>query len=221
MHLVEELMAEHALIDTMLGSLRCFVQARIRDGVGTADAQDFVDFFRLYAGHFHHAREEDVFLAALVREAGLPIDHGPIAVIRAEHRELAVLLDALAPLLCTERLEAEEKSSLHDLARRYSHGLWHHIDAENSVIFPEGEDRLRRSSVRELQARPASAEELDARARAQELVKRYPPLEDPEVFRGEGCALCPAYGVRCDGLEREWWTDTEWEELDERARQMD
>jgi hypothetical protein len=35
--------------------------------------------------------------------------------------------------------------------------------------------------------------------------------------RGGGCVLCPSYGITCDGLEREWWTELEWEETWERS----
>jgi hemerythrin-like domain-containing protein len=219
--LIAQLTAEHELIDRTLGSLRCYVQRRIREALGPDDASGFLDFFRLYAGDFHHAREEAVFLSALVQQAGLPSDHGPIAIITAEHRELAAQLDELAPLLAAHSLSPEAQLALHELSVRYSHGLWHHIDAEDSVLFPEGVTRLRRSAVPELMARAPSPEQEAARVHALTLIDRYPPLHDPDVYRGEGCVHCPSYGVRCDGLEREWWTEHEWEDLDERSRHTD
>jgi hypothetical protein len=36
---------------------------------------------------------------------------------------------------------------------------------------------------------------------------------DPEVHRGDGCVACPSFGTTCDGLEREWWTELEWEDM--------
>jgi hypothetical protein len=32
--------------------------------------------------------------------------------------------------------------------------------------------------------------------------------------------MCPAYGVSCNGLEREWWNESEWEEIHERLTGM-
>jgi hypothetical protein len=31
--------------------------------------------------------------------------------------------------------------------------------------------------------------------------------------RGDGCVICPSYGVTCEGLEREWWNAHEWDEF--------
>ena len=46
-------------------------------------------FFRVFAGAFHHEREEVVLFPALIRDAGLPADRGPIAVILDDHRRMA------------------------------------------------------------------------------------------------------------------------------------
>jgi hypothetical protein len=69
--------------------------------------------------------------------------------------------------------------------------------------------------VRELPGRGPTQEELEARAEGKALLSRWAPLEDREVFRGEGCILCPAYGVSCRGVEKEWWSD-EWDEVHDR-----
>jgi hypothetical protein len=59
--------------------------------------------------------------------------------------------------------------------------------------------------------------EQEAHAFGTTLLATYPPLHDAEAVRGGGCVLCPSYGTTCDGLEREWWTDLEWEETWERS----
>ena len=58
-----------------------------------------------------------------------------------------------------------------------------------------------------------SAAEAAAREAGAALPLRYPPVEDAALTRGDGCFLCRAYGDTCDGLEAEWWSDTEWEEF--------
>jgi len=96
------------------------------------------------------------------------------------------------------------------------HALWHHIDAENSVLFPECEPRLRRNGVVDLPSRGMTPDESQALEAGRALVARYPPPSDPGVMRGEGCIMCPAFGVTCRGLEREWWNEWEWDEFEDR-----
>jgi len=207
------LMAEHELIDRVLGSLRAYVEDRARGTGDPADGPTFMVFFRRFAGDFHHAREEEILFQALVQKAELPADRGPIATMTADHRHLAELLDRLEPLLGQGELDAATAEGLRRLALAYSHALWHHIDAENSVILPESEIRLQRHRIQELPSRPPSAAELQARADGEALILKYPPLQDREVLRGDGCVHCPAFGDTCRGLEREWWNEWEWEEF--------
>jgi hypothetical protein len=129
---------------------------------------------------------------------------------------MAMLLDGLQGLLGAPLATAEERHHLEALAVDYSRSLWRHIDAENSVMFPEGQERLRRFHILELPSRPMTGEEASAREAGLALVARYPPLHDPVVHRGDGCIACPSYGTTCEGLELEWWTDLEWEDMRER-----
>jgi len=112
--------------------------------------------------------------------------------------------------------DSADRARVKELAVDYSRSLWHHIDAENSVMFPEGEEKLRRFHIRELDSRPPTAEEMAARDAGLELLAAYPPFHDPEVMRGDGCVACPSYGITCDGLEHEWWTDLEWDDMRQR-----
>jgi hypothetical protein len=86
------------------------------------------------------------------------------------------------------------------LAIRYSHALWRHIDAENSVLRPEGGERLRRCGICELPDRPMSEAEAGAREDAAQLPVRYPPVEDASLTRGDRCFMCRAHGDTCVGL---------------------
>ena len=214
MRLIEELVAEHELIDAVVGSLRAYVSARLA-GAGDASAgPKFVAFLRLYAGHFHHAREEDTLFVALRERAELP-EEGPLAVLREDHRRTAGLLDAMAPLLGRAELDPAQADELRGLAVRYSRLLWHHIDAENSVLFPESESRLRKQGVLELPSRAMTPGEAEAMALGRSLVTEYPPEIDPDIVRGDGCACCPALVENCPGLERGWWSESEWDELED------
>jgi hemerythrin-like domain-containing protein len=221
--LIQELRAEHDLIEAVAASLRAFVRLRLRGEGDPADGPGFVRFLRLYAGHFHHAREEDTLFSALTGRAALPAS-GPIEALVGDHHRLAKLLDEIDALLQRDA----SAPGLHALAERtaearrlergaveYSRALWSHIDAENSVLFPEAEARLRKAGVCELPSRALTADEEEARGMGEALVGRYPPLHDAVAMRGDGCVCCPAMGERCRGLELEWWNEWEWEEFED------
>jgi hemerythrin-like domain-containing protein len=211
MILLDELLAEHDVIERVAGALLTYTAVAAGDG-SVEDAEAFLRFFRLYANQFHHAREEDTLFVALRDRAGLPADRGPIATMIADHERMAGLLAEM------------DESLRHDVgtggfresSTAYVHALWRHIDAENSVLFPECEPRLRRNGVTELPSRPMTPDERDALTAGQALAARYPPPANPDVMRGEGCVMCPAFGVTCRGLELEWWNEWEWDEFEDR-----
>lgn len=215
MELINQLRAEHDLIEQVAGSLRTFVRQRARGEGDLADGARFMAFFRRYAGEFHHAREEDTLFVALQREAELPGDRGPIAVLLDDHHRMAGLLDQMDPLIGSELADAEARATLESLGLEYSRQLWQHIDAENSVLLPESEQRLRRHSVLELPSRPMTTEEDDARSLGETLLRRYPPVHERDVMRGDGCVFCPAFYDTCRGVEHEWWNEWEWDEFED------
>lgn len=213
MRLLEELRAEHELIDRVAGSLRTFAGARARGECGPADGAAFRRFFRLWAGAWHHAREEETLFPALAAKAELSPAHGPIAAFVEQHHEMTKVLDRLDPLLDLEPLGADDASLLADLVTAYTRELGRHIDAENSVLLPESEVRLRQANVLELEGRAPTGGELDARAEGERLAAAWAFTPDDGGVRGEGCVVCPSYGTTCSGVEAEWWNSSEWEEF--------
>jgi hemerythrin-like domain-containing protein len=211
--LIDELRAEHDLIERVAGSLRAYARARSRGEASSADGPRFLAFFRLYAGRFHHGREEDTLFVALQRDAELPGDRGPVAALLDDHHRMARLLDGMEPLAGSEGPGAAE--AFETIALEYSEQLLHHVDAENSVMLPESELRLRRHAVHELPTREMTGEEAAARATGEELVLAYPPRHEPGIVRGDGCVVCPAFTRTCQGVEREWWNLWEWEEFED------
>ena len=213
MKLIDSFQDEHLLIDQVLGSFRTYVGGLVK---GTADPDDgrrFATFFTEFAGHFHHERER-VFLDALVTDAELPGDRGPVHAVACEHAQMEEWLCEMTPYLEQRPQSEDHRVRLQALATRYSHALWRHIDAENSVLYPEGVERLHRCGIHELPDRPMSEAEAATREDGAALLVRYPPLvRDTALVRGDGCFMCRAYGETCDGLEAEWWTELEWEEF--------
>jgi hemerythrin-like domain-containing protein len=204
MRFLEELRTEHDLIERAAASLLAFSRAGT---FTTADARDFVDFFEIYAGSFHHQREERILFPALTGQLHLP-KHGPIDVFLRDHHWMAGLLAGMR--------RATELQEFSSLACEYAQALVTHIDAENSVLLPEAGDRLRRAAIIELPSPDLSAEEVFARDLGESLILRFPARgADAGLLRGEGCVMCPSYGDTCSGIEREWWNEWEWEEFDE------
>lgn len=213
MRLVDELREEHVGIERMLGSLATYVSARVGGRGDPADAAAFLDFFRLWAGRYHHAREEDTLFPVLLERLPIRPDSGPVRSLFDQHAAMAKTLEEFAPLLAEPGDEGER---LLGLSTAHRHALLAHIDAENSVLLPESEARLLRAGVPDLVGRLPDAAERGARDGAERLLVLYPPAEDPGAIRGEGCVICPSYGVSCEGLEREWWSEQEWEDFRER-----
>jgi hemerythrin-like domain-containing protein len=214
--LLDELRAEHVVIERTLGSLRTYVSARLAGGGDPADGAAFVRFFTLYAGRYHHAREEDTLFPALLAHLPIRPDSGPVRSLFDQHATMARTLAELAPLLSEPVLAGSDRARAADLSSGYVRSLLAHIDAENSVLLPESETRLRRAGVADLGGRDPDAEERAALGEAGRLAEAYPPSEDPGAIRGEGCVICPSYGVTCEGLEREWWSEQEWDDFRER-----
>lgn len=204
MRLFEEFKAEHLLVDRVAGSLIRFAEMTAGGEGSEEDVADFVEFFRVFVAGFHHEREEQTLFPVLVERAEVPADRGPLPSIEADHRAAAILVDELEEA-------GGNKERLASAARRLAHHLWEHVDKEDSVLFPESFERLRRNGVTLLEGRESTAEEEAARGLGEQLTVRFPPLDDPEVVRGDGCVACSAFGETCGGIETEWWNTWEHE----------
>jgi len=204
MGLLEEFADEHRLVDRVAGSLVRFAERAVNGATTPSDVADFGRFFAVFVAGYHHEREEQVLFPALVEHAEVPSDHGPLAVIEADHREAAALVDELAA-------RADDPDRVADVARRLAHHLWEHVDKEDSVLLPEAEQRLIRGGVSRLEGRPPTEDENAARDLGERLTERFPPLDDPDVVRGDGCVACSAFTETCGGIEKEWWNTWETE----------
>ena len=204
MRLFDEFKAEHLLVDRVAGSLIRFAEMTAGGESSEEDVADFVEFFRVFVAGYHHEREEQTLFPVLVERAEVPADKGPLPSIEADHRAAAILVDELEEA-------GGNQERLAGAARRLAHHLWEHVDKEDSVLFPESSERLRRNGVTRLEGRESTAEEEAARGLGEQLTVRFPPLDDPEVVRGDGCIACSAFGETCGGIETEWWNTWEHE----------
>jgi hemerythrin-like domain-containing protein len=204
MQLLDELGQEHRLVDEVAGSLVRFSQRAAEGDIEPSDVADFVRFFRVFVAGFHHQREEETLFPALVDRAEVPKDRGPLPAIAADHREAVLFVDALEAASRDPKRAAE-------VARRFANHLWEHVDKEESVLLPEARERLRRNGLTRLEGREPTDEEQGAREVGEQLTERFPPLDDPDHVRGDGCVVCSAFGETCAGIETEWWNTWEHE----------
>ncbi len=204
MPLLDELGDEHRLVDEVAGSLIRLSERAASGGVEPADVADFVRFFRVFVAGFHHQREEETLFPALVDRAEVPKGRGPLPAIAVDHREAVLFVDALEAATGDPERAAE-------VARRFALHLWEHVDKEESVLLPEARERLRRNGLTRLEGREPTAEEQAAREVGEQLTERFPPLDDPDHVRGDGCVVCSAFGETCRGIETEWWNTWEHE----------
>lgn len=143
----EDLMHEH---DAILFSLKVLEEIcsriELRKDVLVKDITDLIDFLKLFADKCHHGKEEG-FLFPALKEAGMPVENGPIGIMLAEHTMGRNFIRQMQESVTdTEfRKEAFGKS-----ARGYIALMRDHIEKENNVLFPMGDVKLTDSKQREL-----------------------------------------------------------------------
>jgi hemerythrin-like domain-containing protein len=100
---------------------------------------DAVDFIRNYADRFHHAKEEDVLFAALIRN-GMPEKHSPIEAMHMEHDQGRAHVRAMEEA-SQRALDGETSQSviIIENARGYAALLRGHIEKENDILYPLAE----------------------------------------------------------------------------------
>ena len=131
------LMAEHRVIEQVLGCLQAIVnQACSGGGLDVNDARDTIAFFRTFADRCHHAKEENHLFPALARK-GLSPDSGPVAVMLEEHEmgrtSIGDMADALDGYLSSRPGAA---AVFAQAAREYIELLNQHIGKEDGILFP-------------------------------------------------------------------------------------
>lgn len=198
--LVKQLRDQHDVIESVVGSLYHWAMAGQETEPRAREI--FLGFFRTWVNGFHHELEENLF-EALADKAEIPADRGPLMILRQEHEAATAVLDRL--------LIGEPGQATQVVVIELAHILWTHIDKENSVMLPEAGERLVRNGAGDLQGREPTAEEDRVRRQALACVERWTPRDDDDLYRGDGCMVCEAYGDSCGGIEKEWWNSWEWD----------
>ncbi len=118
--------------------------------VGSGTLEGLLEFFREFADHCHHGKEEEV-LFPFLEQKGMPRGGGPIGVMLYEHEQGRALIREMAEAAAANRKDEDGSGPRWaKAANAYAHLLREHIDKENNVLFvlaermlsPDEQDRL-------------------------------------------------------------------------------
>jgi hemerythrin-like domain-containing protein len=145
------LSGEHRVIEQVLACLEK-ITAGVEAG-GNFDAmsvRDAMEFFRHFADHFHHAKEEDVLFARLENKAGFSRAQGPTAILRSEHVQERNHVQAMRAVLDADKRRPNDMPRFVEHARAFVSSLRQHIQKEDRRLFPVAAEKLTPEELREL-----------------------------------------------------------------------
>jgi len=133
------LMDEHEGILLGLKILEKMVDL-VREGkkVENSGIEEMIEFFRLFADKCHHGKEEDLMFPAM-EKAGIPKEGGPIGQMLFEHKEGRKHITEMAVSIEGGTLKRDK---FIQAAENYITLLRAHIDKENKVLFPMGDQLI-------------------------------------------------------------------------------
>jgi len=150
----EILRHEHRVIEQVLAVLEKLADHAANNGRIDAElASQALDFFRHFADHCHHAKEEDLLFPALEAK-GFPREGGPTGVMLYEHEQGRALIRQMV-----EAIQAAETDSraaarkFAEAARQYVTLLRQHISKEDNILFVLAERTLNTSEQAEMLAK--------------------------------------------------------------------
>lgn len=137
------LRSEHEVILKVLSAVESIARKAERDRVlDVVSADEALEFIRNFADRCHHGKEEEHFFPSLVLH-GMPRNVGPIGVMLADHDEgrgyVKRMTSALADVKSSKPGAVAEFATA---AEAYVGLMRDHIDKENGVLFPMGDEML-------------------------------------------------------------------------------
>jgi hemerythrin-like domain-containing protein len=101
--------------------------------------QRFIEFTMLFTDRCNHGMEEKCLFPCLVR-LGIPDEGGPIGVMLAEHKLMRGIISRLERSSNDYLSTGSGLENALFLCMDYIFQLRQHVDKENGVLFPMGED---------------------------------------------------------------------------------
>jgi len=210
----QSLTYDHEILDNAAGTLVSLVKSMNNGAEVINKISQLINFFQNYMIEYHIVKEEWLINELIGMQ--IPADHGPLYYYNFEHKEHQKQIDNIKKHLVDEN----KREALLSLTLKFCTDLWEHIDKENSVLFPESEKVIGAAKTSRLNKHLEENNNMYDKVLKQiciEIIQQYPPVISlPESIRGDGCTSCRFYDGRCNGIELEWWSDYQWEDLFER-----
>lgn len=163
----EILIEEHRVIGKVLDCLEAMAHRCTEEGnLDYSSARKALDFFREFADHCHHEKEEKN-LFPLMESKGFSPEDGPTGVMRREHEEGRRFVREMNRAI--DEAQADDPSAFRrfvEFAHQYVELLRQHIQKEDSCLFPMANQTF-------------SAEEQ------QQLAERFEAVESDEAHAGK------------------------------------
>ena len=138
------LSAEHRVIEQVLACLDKLSDLDDAQVFPVTPAGEILDFFKNFADRCHHGKEE-VHLVPAMEENGFSATQGPTAVMRSEHEQGRLYIEAMSKALEMLRSDTNNRESRQHFrrsAKDYIRLLGDHIFKEDTVLFPMAENCL-------------------------------------------------------------------------------
>ena len=147
----EILKHEHEIILMVLDAAEREIESIQGTGqVHRQNIEKMLDFFRSFADHCHHAKEEK-HLFVKMKEKGMPDNSGPIFVMLTEHNQGRSRLNAIAEVLGTaSEGSASAIQTVIDNLSGYVELLRNHILKEDNILFPAADKMFTPEDQKEL-----------------------------------------------------------------------
>ncbi|MGL4369225.1 MAG: hemerythrin domain-containing protein, partial [Spirochaetota bacterium] len=102
------------------------------------DLKEMTGFLKLFADKCHHGKEETM-LFPVMEKAGIRKEGGPIGEMLKEHAEGR---GYIAEMTASLENTIFDKAAFTEAASRYISLLRDHIQKENTILFPLGDDKI-------------------------------------------------------------------------------
>ncbi len=173
--LTSSLRRDHEVILRMLRRLESKLDVwKSTNRVDRGSLREFLDFARTFIDRCHHGKEERCLFPCLERR-GIPREGGPIGVMLYEHdlgRQLIRQIeDALKGLGQADNRHLE----VIELCESYISLLRQHIEKEDNVLFPMGENV---SSLEDRASTNSCYEQIESFEVGREVHEKYERLAD-------------------------------------------
>jgi hemerythrin-like domain-containing protein len=199
----DTLRSEHEVILDVLCALEAISRPAAEGfGLDLESARQSLEFLRNFVDRCHHGKEEELYFQALAAR-GMPVEAGPLFVMKSEHGEGRALIALMADALPrAERSQPGASIEFGTAALRYVELMRYHIAKENGVLFPIGDGMLSGAEQEGVLRAFESFEHDDMEAGAHErflgiahdLVRRLGLARAP---RAAGSHACCGHGSKC------------------------